>query len=315
MTIAAKSLRVVAFKSMSALPLLAAQQRSYFSKRGLTVDIEFASQSLMLRQGLAAGTYDIAQTAADNAVAMVENEETDVVIVTGGDNGFNSFIVQNDLRELAAFQGRALVVDAPDTGFALVAYRILQNAGLGKGDYAIKPVGSSELRLRELLQDVANGGAILGLPFSLQAVAAGLRNAGNAVDFIGPYLSSATFVRREWLRDNADVLVRYIAAHIEGLRWLLLPKNKKAVVALISSALTVPSDQADESYRQALSGFSADAEIDSAGFENVLRLRSEFGSLAGKNLGPIEKYLDLSCWTRAQAELNETIGKLVTTVG
>jgi ABC-type nitrate/sulfonate/bicarbonate transport system substrate-binding protein len=305
-----ESLRVVAFKSMSALQLLAAQQRSYFSKRGRSVDIEFASQSLALRRGLATGTYDIAQTAADNAVAMVENDGTDVVIVTGGDNGFNSFIIQDGLRELADFRGRALVVDAPDTGFALVAYQILKNAGLAPGGYAIKPVGSSELRLWELHQDPANGGAILGLPFSLQAVAGGLRKAGNAVDFIGPYLSSATFVRRAWLRDHADTVVRYIAAHIEGLRWLLSPESKDEVVALISSSLAVPADQADESYRQALNGFSPDAEIDREGFEEVLRLRSEFGSLAGKKLGPIEKYLDLACWTLARTELDGTSKKL-----
>jgi ABC-type nitrate/sulfonate/bicarbonate transport system substrate-binding protein len=265
---------------------------------------------LALRRGLAAGTYDIAQTAADNAVAMVENDATDVVIVTGGDNGFNSFIVQNDLHELADFRGRTLVVDAPDTGFALLAYRILKNSGLAKGDYAIKPVGSSELRLRELREDVANGGAILGLPFSMQAVASGLRNAGNAIDFTRPYLSSVTFVRRAWLDGSSDKLIRYIAAHIEGLRWLLNPENKRDVVVLISSSLAISLDQAAESYQQALSGFSVDAGIDCAGFENVLRLRSEFGSLACKNLGPIEKYCDLSYWTQALNELNGSNEKI-----
>jgi ABC-type nitrate/sulfonate/bicarbonate transport system substrate-binding protein len=255
MTASPMLLRVVAFKSMSALPLLAASHRSYFSKHGLSVDLEFAPQSATLRRGLADGTYDVAQTAADNAIAMVENDGLDVVIVSGGDNGFNSLIVQDDLHDLTKFRGRTLVVDAPDTGFAFVAYRILKNAGLATGDYKVKPIGSSELRLRELCRDRANGAAILGLPFSLQAFGKGLFNAGSAVSHVGPYLSSATFVRRAWLNGNADTLVRYIAAHIEGLRWILAPQNKNEVVCFIASSLSVSVDQAAESYRQAVDGF------------------------------------------------------------
>jgi ABC-type nitrate/sulfonate/bicarbonate transport system substrate-binding protein len=307
MTVAQQSLRVVAFRSLSALPLLAAQQQSYFAGRGLAVEIEYASQSLALRRGLAAGSYDIAQTAADNAIAMVENDGTDIVIVTGGDNGFNSLIVQPDLRDLSDFRGRALVVDAPDTGFALVAYRILQDAHLAPGEYAVAPVGSSEMRLRQLLQDPASGGAILGLPFSLQATESGLRNAGSAVDMIGPYLSSVTFVRRAWLADNSERLTSYIAAHIEGLRWISDPANEAAVVALITSSLGVSPEQANDSYRQAIGGFTPDAAIDRDGFEKVLQLRSTYGSLAGKALGPIDKYIDLNCWTQARSQLNQLL--------
>ncbi len=304
MTDLQRPLRIVAFRSLSTLPLLAAQQQSFFAKRGLAVDIEYASQSLALRRGLAAGSYDIAQTAADNAVAMVENDCTDVVIVTGGDNGFNSLIVQPDLNDLTDFRGRSLVVDAPDTGFALVAYQILQNAGLTPGDYTVTPVGSSEMRFRELLQDPATGGAILGLPFSLQAVESGLRSAGAAVDLIGPYISSVTFVRRDWLAENSGLLTSYIAAHIEGLRWTLDPVNKAAVVAIIESSLSVSSVQAAESYRQAINGFATDAAFDHDGFKKVLDLRARFGSLAGKRPGAIDKYVDLTCWKSAQAQIN-----------
>ena len=50
---------------------------------------------------------------------MVEMAKHDVVIVTGGDSSMNEFFVQPDVRSLADLRGRTLIVDAPNTAYAL----------------------------------------------------------------------------------------------------------------------------------------------------------------------------------------------------
>src|SRR5262245_14580093 len=93
-------LRVNAFPNAKALPLHAGIAKGIFARHGLEVALQLTENSKSQREGLAAGKFDIAQAALDNAVAMIEVAKQDVVILSGGDSGMNEFIVQ---PELAAF--------------------------------------------------------------------------------------------------------------------------------------------------------------------------------------------------------------------
>src|SRR5262245_52176875 len=141
-------LKVKMFPGAQSLPALAAQQNGLFERHGLKVDILFTANSDEQRAGLAKGEFEIAQAAVDNAVAMVELAKEDVVIVTGGDSSMNEFIVQPDVRSFADLKGHTLLVDAPNTAYALQLKKILLNHGLREAtDYKILPIGGTSLRL------------------------------------------------------------------------------------------------------------------------------------------------------------------------
>src|SRR2546421_988197 len=99
--------------------------------------------------GLAAGEFEIAQAAVDNAVAMVELAKQDVVIVTGGDSSMNELIVQPEVRSYGDLKGHTLLVDALNTAYALQLKKILLMNGLKDGvDYKLNPIGGTTQRLR-----------------------------------------------------------------------------------------------------------------------------------------------------------------------
>jgi ABC-type nitrate/sulfonate/bicarbonate transport system substrate-binding protein len=295
-------LTVMVFQGVQNLPLLAARAKGLFARRGLAVDIRIAPNSEELRNGLAAGRYQIVHTAVDNAVAMAEVAKVDIAVVLGGDNGFNHLFVQPDIRSYQDLRGKTVVVDAPDTAFALQLYKMLKLNGLQKGDYAVKPVGATIKRLEAMQQDKTAAAAILNMPFSIRAQRAGLKDMGTAVAAIGPYLGTTAFVLRGWGAANADVLTRYIAAYVEGLRWAADPANKAQAIDLLAGWLKVPPDIAAECYAIAadpVDGLATDAQIDLEGFRNVLKLRAEIEGQWGGTPPPPEKYLDLSYYRRA----------------
>ena len=127
-------LKVNAFPGAQNFPIFAAEHLGYFATYGLSVDLSYTTNSRQQRDGLANGQFQIIQTAADNPVAMVELDKADAVIVTGGDNGFNHIIVQPEMSNLSDIRGKTVVVDAPNTAFALLLYKALKDAGLNKGD-------------------------------------------------------------------------------------------------------------------------------------------------------------------------------------
>ena len=226
-------LTTMVFQGVQNLPLFAAQQKGFFAKHSLAVDQRIAPNSQELREGLAQGRYQLVHTAVDNAIAMAEQAKVDIVVVLGGDNGWNDFIVQPEINEYADLRGKTVVVDAPDTAFAFQLYQMLKLHGIGLSEITVKPVGATRFRIQAMTTDKSAAAAMLNLPFSFQAQQAGLKKLATAVDVIGPYLATAGFMLRSWARENPDTLVRYIAAYVEGLRWVMQPSNRNESIAMI----------------------------------------------------------------------------------
>ncbi len=126
---------------------------------------------------------------------------------------------------------------------------------------------------------------------------------GAVVDTIGPYLGTVPYVLRSWASANADTLVAYLQACIEGLRWSLDPANKAAAATLYAERLNIPMEIAQQTYKIAtdpVRGFAQDARFDRAGFDTVLRLRADF---EGGTPAAADKYIDLSYYQRALSQL------------
>jgi ABC-type nitrate/sulfonate/bicarbonate transport system substrate-binding protein len=234
---------------------------------------------------------------------MVEVARQDVVIVMGGDNGMNEFVVQPWVKSFADVRGNTLLVDAPDTAYALLAKKLLARHGLKNGkDYEVRPVGRGGLRYRAMVENERYAAAVLNPPFSIQAVQAGRKSLGALVDLLGPYQANGAFVLRAWAKANGTLLERFIAAYIESLRACLDPAGKPEAVALLARHLDIAPDTAALTYRllaNPATGFAPDARFDMEGFRNTLAVRAEIeGGGSGARAAP-EKYLDLSYYQRA----------------
>ena len=299
-------LKVMVFPGLSNLSIFAAQHKNLFAKHGLAVEVMNTPNSDVLRDGLAKGDHQIAHAAVDNAVAMVELAKADVAIVTGGDNGFNRIFVQPEINAYADLRGKAVVVDAPNTAYALLLYKVLKDAGVNKGDYVVKPVGGTTARLEAMTKDKANAAGVLNPPFSFRAKEAGLKDMGAAAKAVGAYQAGGAFVMRDWAKANSDSLVRYITAYVEGCRWALDPANKAEVIALLSDRLKLTPQIAAQSYAVATDpgdSIAKDAKFDIEGFKNVLKLRAEIEGQWGGNPPSPEKYIDLSYYDRAVSSI------------
>ena len=94
------TLRVNVFRGASNLPIYMAQEKGYFTRRGITLQMLFTPNSTEQRSGLAAGRFEIAHAAVDNTVAMIEVAKADAVIVAGGDGGMNELLVRPEIQKV-----------------------------------------------------------------------------------------------------------------------------------------------------------------------------------------------------------------------
>lgn len=298
--------RTKVFPGPQNLALFVAEAKGFFGRRGVDAEIGIAAGSDEQRKALAAGAVEVVHAAVDNAVHAVEAAGEDVVIVSGGSNGMNDLIVRPEIRSYADLRGRSVVVDAPDTAYAFQLYAMLAMNGLGKGEYGVLPVGGATQRLRAMRESGDHAAAMLNPPWNFIAEREGYRNFGPAVEAIGRYQADGAFVRRSWAERNADTLVRYLRAVIDGLRWAFDPGNGTQAIAILADRLRIDADIAARSVEAAVGpakGLAADARFDMAGFENMLRIRDRIAGTWGGRIPAPGKYLDLSYCERALATL------------
>ncbi len=292
--------RVNTFPTARSLPFFVGIEKGFFARHGVKLELEFTENSKSQREGLASGKFEVVHSAVDNAIAMIEVAKIDVVIVSGGDGGTNEFIVGKGLNSFADVRGKALVVDAPNTAYALQGIKVLQQHGLKvDADYKLNPVGNGTHRLEAMMKGGDNAAAIMNLPFSAQAQEAGMKSLGRVNDMLGPYQAGGAFVLRAWARAHAQTLENYLAGYIESLRWVVDKNNRAEAIALLMDKRKLSRSLAERSYDLMIEpgfGFNPDAKLSADGFDNVLKLRQEIEH--GPAPDPA-KYLDLSYYDRA----------------
>src|SRR5260370_37620094 len=79
---------------------------------------------------------------------MVELAHQDVVIVMGGEGSQNELMVQPKIKSIKDLRGKTLILDAPNTAYALQMKKILSLNGMRAGkDYEIKEFGATPARV------------------------------------------------------------------------------------------------------------------------------------------------------------------------
>jgi ABC-type nitrate/sulfonate/bicarbonate transport system substrate-binding protein len=229
-------LRVNTFPGPQNLALFVAQDKGLLAKRGLSVEIMFTPSSQAQREGLVKGAFEIAQAGVDNAVALVEVAKQPVAIVAGGSNGMNELIVRPEVKSYDDIRAKTVVVDAPNTAYAFLLYKMLALKGIGRGDYTVLPAGGCTQRLNAMREDNTRVAAMMNPPCNVLAGKDGYRSFGRATDVIGAYQADGIWVMRSWATSNADTLVKYLQSIIEGYRWGAQPANRPEVTTIVATS-------------------------------------------------------------------------------
>ena len=259
-----------------------------------------------MRADLAGGKGDVAFLALDNDVAMVDTAGVDVVIVMGGESSGNEIIAQPGIKSIMDLRGRTVLVDAPNTAYALQLKKVLLMNGLQPGkDYSIKPFGSTPLRLQAMREHPEHAASVMYPPSSILANRDGMVSLGSMKALLGADLDRGTFVLRSWARDHADLLTRYLAAYIEGQRFLLAPSNKQQVVGLLMKESNLSESIAAEWYAAMIQTgeYAVDARFNLESFKKALTLRAEVEAGGNREAPAAETYYDLSYYRTALTKI------------
>jgi len=302
-----KPLNVIVFPGGFNWTIFVGQDKGFFEKNGVSVNVVPTPNSQFQLKGLIEGKFDIAMTAMDNVVAYSEGQgaaktdvEPDIFAFMGVDAGFLRLVAVPEVKTIAELKGKQISVDALTTGYAFVLRKLLENGGLKHEDVEFVSAGGGRERFTALM-DKKHAATLLISPFDVVAEAKGFNRLATADEALGHYQGVVAAARRGWAKDNEKELVGYIRGYLAALQWLFDPANKSEAIAILRKHVPDMSEEAAaRSYGilvHPTKGFFRDGAMDIEGVKTVLQLRSGY---TGKTLSDPSKYLDASYFDKAR---------------
>ena len=254
--------------------LLVGRAKGMFGARGLEVDTMVTPNSTDQMRGLSKGAWPIVSTAFDNVLGWSGREGAEIVAVSQVSRGnILPVYVRPEIKSWDDLRGKALAVDAVDTAYALVLRRVLLAHGLemDRGDYTLIAKGTTGYRLDSMIAGETFAG-VLNAPWDGKAVAAGMVLFADHREVLPDYPGGVYAVTRQWAAENRAVLIGFLRAWNEALRWCQEETHQSAAVTLIAESEKLDERRAADRLGQ----LPEDGRLNLAGLQSVLDLRILF---------------------------------------
>lgn len=274
-------------------------------RTGLEVKESAVSSSPGQFRSLEAGEFDLVMTSPDNVLAyrfLAKNplgRNLSVEMIGAVDRGLGlSLCLAPSIAEVSDLKGETVGVDVPESGFAFVAYSLLDKAGLRPEDYSVKALGSTPRRASALIAGDCTA-TILNAGNELRARGAGC-TVFSAVTDIGPYLG--TVVAAMTTDDPAvnEARRRFVDALLETVEGILTGKLQSELIDAAMSLLGLSDAEAQAHYECVLNpatGLVSDGIVDLASISTLLELRRTY--MPAAELATIASSLDTVVTGRA----------------
>lgn len=238
-----------------ALPFWIAQELGLFNKYGLDVEPVFIRGAPLLVSGLASGDIHIGSTGGSATLAAVAAGQDLKIIATFGSRNTFDLISQPNIKRPEDLRGKRIGLTSigGTTWMALLLW--LEHFGLDvqRDKMQLQPTGEQALTVQALDAGVVNAAILDGI-YSSRVKPKGFTVLGEYSDLKYQFISQALVVQKSLLQQRGDMLENLLKAEIEGLAYVLAPKNKAAVIKTLMRRMKTAAGPAEEGYLDLLRG-------------------------------------------------------------
>jgi len=238
-----------------ALPFWMAQELGLFSKYGVDVEPVFIRGAPILVAGLASGDIHVGSTGGSATLAAVAGGQDLKIIATFASRNTFDLIAQPSIKRPEDLKRKRIGLTSigGTTWMALLLW--LEHFGLDvqRDQMQLQPTGEQALTVQALEAGVVNAAILDGI-FSRRVKSKGFTTLGEYSDLKYQFVSQALVVQRSLLQQRGDMLENLLKAEIEGLAFVLAPKNKSAVIRTLMRRMKADASAAEDGYLDLIRG-------------------------------------------------------------
>jgi ABC-type nitrate/sulfonate/bicarbonate transport system substrate-binding protein len=232
-----------------ALPFWVAQDLGLFLKYGVDVEPVFIRGAPILVAGLASGDIHVGSTGGSATLAAIAGGQDLKIIATFGSRNTFDLMSQPNIKRPEDLRGKRIGLTSigGTTWMALLLW--LEHFGLDvqRDKMQLQAMGEQAITVQSLETGIVNAAIFEGI-FSRRLKAKGFNTLGEYSALKHQFLSQALVVQRSFLQQRGDTLENLLKAEIEGVAYVLAPKNKSAMIKTLMRRMKTDPAAAEEGY-------------------------------------------------------------------
>jgi ABC-type nitrate/sulfonate/bicarbonate transport system substrate-binding protein len=303
--VAAQSIKIgYISKDLNHLPYFIAQKKGFLAKEGVQVELVAIGRGDIQLEALVARELHISTVNADGIILWNERSGDNLKVIAGTANAAPyQLIGAKNIKRIDDLKGQKLGVASLKGGATSILVSYLKSKGLiYPRDYSMIVIAGGTPSRLSALESNSVAGAVLGIPFSDVAVDKGFTRLGDTMEVISHYQFNGINVNPSWAEKNRPLLVRFLKAHIQSLRWIYDNPAEAADFVTKEFGLQAPYARRGVDYYTKNKVFAVNGEVTLAGLKVNIEVQAQDGVLKEPLPAP-EKYADLSFIRQAQKEL------------
>ena len=279
--------------TVSIWPALVAQEKGFFKKEGLQVDIVSTGASSRSLQQVAAGVANIGSSSMVDSVRAIEKGATVKVFANSLAVGVHSLIAAKNVKSVADLKGKRVMTGGQKDITNIWWEAMARAKGLDPNkDVQLLYSGSTSNRMAALFAGGVEA-SVLSPPQSFKAVRAGWTDLGPVAPYLGPFPMMIWHTNDTWAKSHAKLLVAFAKAQDEAVRYMSKPAHREEVAKILAKASHANLGDALESWDLCMKvkAFVPDSKITDATVKRVITTLQKAGDIpAGKE--SISKFYD-----------------------
>src|SRR6185503_9763061 len=264
-------------------PYWVAIDRGLYQKHGIDARLLQVRNAQISLAALVSGEVPIFLPSIGNVLSGVSAGAKIACVAFPIKGTSRELVVRKDIESLAALRGRTIGVQSIGGGFWLQTMMVLDGVGVDPDKIGMKMrVIGEEPTIVQALLSANIDAAVVTLPSAAVAKRGGMRSLVNSADLRIPLQTVGICGRSERLAGSPDLIMRLTKGMIDGVVYILDPRNKREVAEVMKKHLRLSTDEdAETSYHSLRSIASLEIAPDPLAFKNIQRFIARVNPKAG----------------------------------
>jgi len=292
-------------KTLGYSPLWVATKKGFFDQQGLDVQLVLLRGVPMTVQALVSGSLHFGSGGPEPYIEASERG-LDLVVTGGIINGLTQFIIAaKNYRTYEDLRGAAFGQSSLTGGIVTAFREALRLKGLEyPRDYKIVVIAGGSSANLAAMQSGQIAATTVAVPLNFAAEEAGFNIIGRLIDAIPNFQVNALVTKRSWAEKNRPIMVRFMKAMVQALRWL--HQNRDAAVEFLSKEMQLKPAHALKGWEYYTQNrlWPIDGDVTLEGMKYNIRFYADQTGAKGP-LPDAGKYVDRSYLQEALRELEK----------
>jgi NitT/TauT family transport system substrate-binding protein len=256
------------------MPLWIAQEKGFFQRYGIDTTLVFVRNTPLLIASMKSGAIPVAYGAGSGILNASVGESDLKILATFMGKMTNNLVVRPAIKSPRDLRGKTIAVQSIGGTNWMGAMLWIEHLGLDlrRDNITLQPIGDQIVRTQALEAGKVDGAAI-DTVFSRKLEQRGFTVLGDAHKATIPFVGVDVVSTRAFMTEQAVTLENFLKAVLEGLAFVVAPKNQAVVLDVLMKRLKLTDPAyAEEGYQDLVRNMARKPYPGVEGLKNVQRL-------------------------------------------